>query len=216
MNKKLQNFMNLFSDDDKVVYQAILAKKDWLFVPLFLPGNTMVYMDERNLRHYRLLEAIYDDVLPFDKILLDTKIPVKSDVKLKVESDLKEYRKLVLMDAIPNDNTPFFAEYDFTKLNEETYHALVANFYPCLSVRSLSIDLSLLETSLIEKLKSVMVGKKGEHVLIVDQSVLLNDSLYAPMLRAIHVRPNADPVLQEELRLLCKEKGIIYKEVHYD
>lgn len=216
MNKQLKNFVDLFSDDDTVVYHAILAKKDWLFVPLFLRGNTLVSKDERNLVHYPFIEALYDDVLPFDKIVLDAEIPIKKSLKSKIESHLEQYLKLVLLDFIPDDDTPFFAEYDFTKINEQTYHSLVANFYPCFSTRSLSIDLSLIETSFVEKMKCAMVGKKGEHVLIVDKASLLNDSLYAPILRAIHVRHDADSVLKEELRLLCKEKGIIYKEVIYD
>ena len=34
MNKYLDNFNRLFSDDDKIVYQAILEKKDWICRPL--------------------------------------------------------------------------------------------------------------------------------------------------------------------------------------
>lgn len=216
MNKKLQNFVNLFSEDDRIVYKAIFAKKDWLFVPLYLRGNLDVTIDENNLKHFRLIEALYDDVLTFDEIRLSKKLSLDTNLKTKIEKSLSPYVKVTLFDSICDDNSPFYAEYDFTKINEETYHSLLANFYPCMSIRSLSIDASKLEFSLIEKLKCAMVGLKGEHVLIVERSTLINNSLYAPILRAIHVRTTAEPLLKQELSTLCKEKGIIYKEVIYD
>jgi len=216
VNKQLQNFLDLFSDDDTTVYKALLAKKDWLFVPLYLRGNLEEVMDENGLKHFRLIESLYDDVLPFEKITISTNLPLKPALKAKIEASLSSYSKVSLFNFIPDDDSPFFAEYDFTKINEQTYHALLANFYPCFPIKTLEINLSLVETSFLEKLKCAMIGKKGEHVLIVERTTLINDSLYAPILRAIHVRSNADPLLKEELHILCKEKGIIYKEVLYD
>lgn len=216
MNKKLKNFNDLFSENDQIVYKALLAKKDWLFVPLFLKGNLEVNLDENGNKHYRFLEALYDDVLAFDEIVLDKKLPLKPRLKSKIEMKLTPYVKLTLLDSIPDDESPFFAEYDFTKINDETYHSLLANFYPCFPLRTLDINLLTLESSRSEQLKCVMIGKKCEYVLIVDRFTLINNCLYAPILRAIHVRPTADPLLKEELQILCKEKGIIYKEVLYD
>jgi len=216
VNKQLQNYIDLFSENDTTVYKALLAKKDWLFVPLFLRGNLEVKLDENNQKHFRLLESLYDDVLNFDSIVFEEKLALEPHLKLKIETKLASYVRLTLLDTIPDDDSPFFAEYDFTKINDETYHSLLANFYPCLSLRTLAINPLTLKSSLLEQLKCVMVGKKGEHVLIVERSTLINDCLYAPILRAIHVRPTIDHLLKEELQILCKEKGIIYKEVRYD
>ncbi len=213
MNIFLKNLIDLFSDEDPVVYKAVRQKKDWLFVPLFLRGDLEQVKDSQGLLHYRKIEAIYDDVLPFEKPLLPKELLLSDEKKKELDSAFEDYRVLKL-ETDPNNlkDAPFFAEYDFTKIDQRGYHALLANFFPCLSMEELEISPTDDFSLVVNQLKPLMVGPKGQCVLILESHLLIQDSFYAPVLRKIHANPCSSLELREELRQICKEKGIIYTE----
>ncbi len=213
MNEYLKNFLELFSEDDQTIYQALLAKKDWLFVPLFLKGNLNQIIDSQGLKHFRLIEALYDDVLPFDKAILVNESEYSLQQRRALNEAYENFRVLSLeTDRKSMDGAPFFAEYDFTKIDQRGYHALLANFFPCLRKEELEID-PLADMSLaVNQLRPLMIGPKGRYVLILESHLLIQDAFYAPILRKIHVAVSASDELKDEFRHLCKEKGIIYTE----
>lgn len=216
MKEKIKNFIDLFNEDDRIVYQALVAKKDWLFVPLFLKGNLEITKEGPKAGHYRQLECLYDDVLPFEQIRLGDDCNLTSSKQQIVEDSLSTFSILKLSSERPSGAVPFYAEYDFTKLDDVAYHALVANVYPCFPHKELEIDESKLDNSLIEQMKCAMIGKEKDFVIILDSNTLIDGCFFAPILKRVYVQPFADETLKEELRLLCREKGIIYKEVSYD
>ncbi len=213
MNVFLQNLMDLFSDEDPIIYKAVRQKKDWLFVPLFLRGDINQVADSQGLIHYRKIEALVDDVLPFEKAVLPEELSLSSDKEAEIKSAYKAYRVLRLeTDPTMLSDAPFFVEYDFTKIDQRGYHALLANFFPCLSVEELDIKASDDFSKVVNQLKPLMVGPHGQCVLILENHLLIQDSFYAPVLRKIHANPSSSLELREELRQICKEKGIIYTE----
>jgi len=213
MNVFLKNLLDLFSDEDPVVYKAVRQKKDWLFVPLFLRGDLVQVKDSQGLLHYRKIEAIYDDVLHFEKAAIPHELLLSNEKKKKLNSAYDAYRVLKLeTDSNNLKDAPFFAEYDFTKIDQRGYHALLANFFPCLSIEELEISTNDDFSLVVNQLKPLMVGPKGQCVLILESHLLIQDAFYAPVLRKIHANPDSSMELKEELRQICKEKGIIYTE----
>ena len=75
--------MDLFSDEDPIIYKAVRQKKDWLFVPLFLRGDINQVADSQGSIHYRKIEALVDDVLPFEKAVLPEELSLSSIKKPK-------------------------------------------------------------------------------------------------------------------------------------
>ncbi len=213
MNVFLKNLLDLFSDEDPIIYKAVRQKKDWLFVPLFLRGDLEQVKDSQGLLHFRKIEALLDDVLPFEKTRLPEEIALSEEKKKELFSAHEAYRVLRLeTDSTTLKDAPFYAEYDFTKIDQRGYHALLANFFPCLSMEELEITPNDDYSMVVNQLKPLMVGPKGQCVLILESHLLIQDSFYAPVLRKIHANPVSSLELREELRQICKEKGIIYTE----
>lgn len=213
MNDFLKNFLDLFSEDDQVIYQALLKKKDWLFIPLYLEGDLKQTNDSEGLPHFRKIEALYDDVLPFEKAVVPEDMILLGDKKKEIVSAYESFRILHFhSDPKTLADAPFFAEYDFTKIDQRGYHALLANFFPCLNQEALEIDPDADYSLAVNQLKPLMIGPKGKYVLILESHLLIQDAFYAPVLRKIHVNPSSSGELKTELQNLCKEKGIIYTE----
>ena len=196
MNKYLDNFNRLFSDDDKIVYQAILEKKDWLFHPLYLSGNLDITLDEQGKKHFKFLESLFDNVILFKKS--------KNELA-------KNFRYVKFSNDLSNEEALFFIEYDFTRIDEKGYHAIVANYYPCLSEEELHIDYS--SKSVKEVLKTMMIGENNESVIILDQSALINDAFFAPIIRKVFVKESAPKEVKEVLINLAVDKDVEYVEL---
>ena len=196
MNKYLDNFNRLFSDDDKIVYQAILEKKDWLFHPLYLSGNLDITLDEQGKKHFKFLESLFDNVILFKKS--------KNELA-------NNFRYVKFSNDLSNEEALFFIEYDFTRIDEKGYHAIVANYYPCLSEKELHIDYS--SKSVKEVLKTMMIGENNESVIILDQSALINDAFFAPIIRKVFVKESAPKEVKEVLINLAVDKDVEYVEL---
>jgi hypothetical protein len=213
MKNELDNLYHLFSDNDQEVYQALIDKKDWLFTPLFLRGDLNQVMDDLGKAHYRKIESLVDEVLPFEKVTLGTNLGLEKDKIILLQNSIEHFRTLYLERNVADVcDAPFFVEYDFAKIDNRSYYALLANFYPCMSQDELEINYNEVTNSIVEQLKLMMIGPKGRFVLIIESSLLINDSFFAPYMVRIHANRNADFLLREELRQIAKEKGIIYVE----
>lgn len=66
MNKFLKNFKDLYSDDDNVVYQALLEKKDWILQDLYMPGDLTITVSEDGSKHFKMLEDLVNDSILLD------------------------------------------------------------------------------------------------------------------------------------------------------
>lgn len=194
MHKYLDNFNRLFSEDDQVVYKAVLEKKDWILDKLYIKGNIDVSLDENGQKHFAMLEALFDDVLVFKK---HPYLPENNFRFVKFLKDTKE-------DAL------FYIEYDFRKIDQKGYQSLVANFYPCLKEEELEIDYQSEEVK--ETLKKYMIGKPNEAVLILDKNALLNERFFAPVMTRILAKENIPTELKEVLTNLAQEKNLKYEE----
>ena len=67
MQTDLEIFNNLYGDDDELVFQALSAKKDWMFIKsLYVKGHINIKKDDKGLIHYPFIESMLDDTLLFE------------------------------------------------------------------------------------------------------------------------------------------------------
>lgn len=217
MEHYLANLEALYSDDDQVVYQAILAKKDWMFRPLFLAGNFTMTIDQNGKEHFPFIEALFDDVLLFNDLIISEKLCKNKKQRDKINKIIgQQFAKITFHgDINNNENTPhFYIEYDFAKIDQKGYQALVANFFPCFE--NINIDKTKLESSLVEQIKVGIIGKTGDFCLIIDKSQLLNNAFYAPVMKKVIVHKYAPKEVKDVLKQLTSDKEIIYEEADYE
>lgn len=195
MHKYLDNFNRLFDEDDNIVYQAILEKKDWILVPLYLQGDLSISLDANGQKHFYFLESLFDDTIIFKKLetLQDNNFRY---AKFKTKID---------------NQALFYIEYDFRLIDDKGYQSLVANFYPCLSKKDLNINEE--STEVKEILKQYMIGQEDERVIILDKNALLNERFFAPVIKRILVQKKAPQEVREVLEALANEKKIEIKEI---
>lgn len=196
MNKYLDNFYRLFSENDQEVYKAVLEKKDWILAPLYLPGDLSMSKDKEGKNHFLALEALFDDVLLF-KSLDDKRV--------------SNFRYVKFKKSIKGNSHPhFYIEYDFNKIDQKGYQTVVANFYPCLNKKNLEIDKD--SNDIKELLKIFMIGEENEAVIVLEESNLLNNAFFAPIMKRVIVSETAPMEVKEVLIKLAEEKDIGYVE----
>ena len=196
MNEYLDNFYRLFSENDQEVYKAVLEKKDWILIPLFLPGDLSISKDEEGKNHFFALEALFNDVLLF-KSLDDKRVSNFRYVKFKKR-------------ITGNTHPHFYVEYDFNKIDQKGYQTVVANFYHCLNKKELEINKN--SDDIKELLKLFMIGEENEAVIVLEESNLLNNAFFAPIMKRVIVSESAPMEVKEVLIKLAEEKNIGYAE----
>ena len=180
VNENILNFYDLYSNDDSVVYRAVLKKKDWMFRRLFIPCNFHSLTID-NIVTYPDLFGLMDQGFVFQELHLDESKFEGHEKKIKkIVSEFNKrfkiryaYEQIVPMD----DSSTFWVEMDFTKLDNKTYNDLVCNFYPCISSID-EMDLFYDETKDIDLLKYPMIGDSRKWVFIIDQHLLVNNRFY--------------------------------------
>lgn len=180
VNEKILNFYDLYSNDDRVVYRAVLEKKDWMFRKLFIPCTfRSLYID--SIVTYPDLFGLMDQSFVFEKLSLDESKFVGHEKQIKkiVNAFNQRYRiRYAYEQIVPmKDSTTFWVEMDFTKLDKKTYNDLVCNFYPCIPNIE-EMDLFYDETNEIDLLKYPMIGNNRKWVFILDSNSMVNDRCY--------------------------------------
>lgn len=188
MNKYLQNFYNLYSEDDQTCYRAILEKKDWLFRKLYIPVSfDKVVEDGKDL--YKELYALMDSSFMFKQMYYkkDVFLDTPYEVCLQMIKTFNEsFRYLHLYEELDFTlgKDIFFVEIEPSRMDDKVYKDLVSNFYPCFSSPS-ELELEYTKDSMLELLKLPMINLKG-FVLILSKEALLEDRYYLPIISKIH------------------------------
>ncbi|MDD6302231.1 MAG: hypothetical protein PUA56_02830 [Bacillales bacterium] len=204
MNKFINNFYSLYSNDDRVTYQAILEKKDWMFRPLFFM-MTFEGIEVEGKIIYPDLFALMDKAIHFKKAefhqsLFEDNLNKKDDI---INGFNKSYRLRYAFENIVNisKKAAFFVEMDFSKIDKKSYNELVANFYPCISEVK-DLDLFYNENSPIDLIKFAMYGENNSWVFILDINALINDRYYMNFMKKIWYNPS---LLDDEMIETLKE-----------
>lgn len=188
MNYYLQNFIDLFSEDDSVVYKALQAKKDWMFRKLYLKVK-FTKVENKKIPYPELFAAM-DQTIHFDKL------PGESEVIKKFN---ESFRYKVLTENLDLEKSSFLIELNLYAMDEKAYKDLVANFYPCMPIEELEITN---DGSVLNLLKLPMIGKNGDWVLIISKDQLLNDNYYLPCFKKVILNKK---LLNEQEQLTVEE-----------
>lgn len=219
MNKYILNFYDLHSPKDEIVYRAVLEKKDWMFRKLFFECDFRE-LEVDGVVTYPDLFGLMDQSFVFHKLNLNPSNFEKheKDIKRINTAFNAKYRIRYCSEKIVkrNNNSSFYVEMDFSKLDKKAYNDLVCNFFPCVS-NIKDLDLFFDENNEVDLLKYPMIGEDGNWVFILDANLLVNDRCYMQnCLKKIHYDSS---MLDEEKIKTLKEiadANLIEAEDYYD
>ena len=192
MNYYLKNFKNLFSDDKKVIYQALMEKKDWI--------NNVFYTD------YSFSMTLKDGKEEYQELfsILNNSLLLKSDKN----SDFS-YRYFNQDKKYVQKEGHFLVAIDFTKLDEKSYKELFANFFRCISEN----EKVSFNDQIQDELVDIMVSE-DDYVLILDNANLINHCYPLSLFKEIIYDKNyIDDLKLEALKEIASSFEIEVKEL---
>ncbi len=201
MEKYLLNLRELFSQDKKIIYKALLEKKDWINKSFYVVGSLSTNED---------LEDIFDNRLRFKKLYINPEL--KQDIRDEELKQVQEFRVLYLFNNPPEviANDEFVIKYDFSYLLDREYKMLFANFYPCLNKDEI---LQKEEDRFVQIMKLFMSKDLGDNVILMNDQELTSSCFYCKVIKEIQVNKNLLDGYLIQLRLACQKLNISLVEV---
>ena len=201
MEKYLLNLRELFSQDKKIIYKALLEKKDWINKSFYVVGSLSSNED---------LEDIFDNRLRFKKLYINPEL--KQDIRDEELKQVQEFRVLYLFNNPPEviANDEFVIKYDFSYLLDREYKILFANFYPCLNKDEI---LQKEEDRFVQIMKLFMSKDLGDNVILMNNQELTSSCFYCKVIKEIQVNKNLLDGYLIQLRLACQKLNIPLVEV---
>lgn len=201
MEKYLLNLRELFSEDKKIIYKALLEKKDWINKSFYVVGNLSTNED---------LEDIFDNRVRFKRLYINPEL--KKDIQDEELKQVEDFRVLYLFDNPPEivSNDEFVIKYDFSYLLDREYKMLFANFYPCLNKEEI---LQKEEDRFVQIMKLFMSKDLGDNVILMNSQELTSSCFYCKVIKEIQVNSNLLEGYLIQLRLACQKLNIPLVEV---
>ncbi len=196
---------------------AINEKRLWIENKFFVKGNIDSIKDKDGLVHYPFIEALYDNVLLFSNVFIhDSKDFTDEECKIINEKS----SNLAVLNLYNHcdfaDETLFYVEYNFSRIELSAYHEFVANIFHKIPFGLLNIDKSKLKDGGVDLIKSLISGQLGESILIVSKDKLVNMCYDCHILERIVYRKGIDKELIESLREIANQHHIELKEMDED
>lgn len=201
MEKNLLNLRELFSEDKKIIYKALLEKKDWINKSFYVVGNLSTNED---------LEDIFDNRIRFKRLYINPEL--KKDIQDEELKQVEDFRVLYLFDNPPEivSNDEFVIKYDFSYLLDREYKMLFANFYSCLNKEEI---LQKEEDRFVQIMKLFMSKDLGDNVILMNNQELTSSCFYCKVIKEIQVNSNLLEGYLIQLRLTCQKLNIPLVEV---
>ena len=195
------NLRELFSEDKKIIYKALLEKKDWINKSFYVVGNLSTNED---------LEDIFDNRIRFKRLYINPEL--KKDIQDEELKQVEDFRVLYLFDNPPEivSNDEFVIKYDFSYLLDREYKMLFANFYPCLNKEEI---LQKEEDRFVKIMKLFMSKDLGDNVILMNNQELTSSCFYCKVIKEIQVNTNLLEGYLIQLRLTCQKLNIPLVEV---
>jgi hypothetical protein len=208
---KLIERIYLGSRDEMI--DAINEKRLWIENEFYVPGNIDSKFYEDKMEHYPFIESLYNGTFLFSDVDFADQNFTVEECK-EVEDSSKELAVFNLFDSIdPTLNFYFWVKYDFRLMELSMYHDLVANLYHRLPYDTLKIDKSKINEKSIDLMKSLIIGPKGQSVLIISKDKLLNMCYYCPVLVKIFYKKNCPTDLLSSLKEIANKNDIEIEEI---
>lgn len=186
----IDNLIDLYSDDEELRLEALLAKKEWIIDRFYVPFSIKPAAEGE----YSDLQALKNLSLPFHK--MSTGGVLTAVEKQMAERFNTKFRRLRLYEHLPERTHKhiFYAQVNFHKLDKDDYKILVPNFYYCLLP---SIIASTEFPNDIRKVFAYAIaGKDEEAMLLVDDKHLNRNTLKIDGFTKIYVY---DDLTKEEI-----------------
>ena len=180
MQKSLQNFIDLFSNNDSIVRNALKEKQKWI-LKTFFTFIDFSSVEKNGKKEYPSIYALMDQALHFE---LDQKNGFA-------------YRIFTLKENIKLKEHSFYVGYDFTKMNHAMYCDFFANFYPCIGKE----DAGYFVEEPLKALANRMIGDKKEYVLILPAEKTFDGNVFFPFSCQIIAKKSF--LTEEEIQTIC-------------
>lgn len=208
---KLIERIYLGSRDEMI--DAINEKRLWIENEFYVPGSIDSKFYEDKMEHYPFIESLYNGTFLFSDVDFADQNFTVEECK-EVEDSAKELAVFNLFDSIdPTLDCYFWVKYDFRLMELSMYHDLVANLYHRLPYDTLKIDKSKINEKSIDLMKSLIIGPKGQSVLIISKDKLLNMCYYCPVLVKIFYKKNCPTDLLSSLKEIANKNDIEIEEI---
>ena len=213
LKEELDNLNKLFSDDQKILYEGIKEKSDWILRKFVYPIKLVKEPDETGHFHYFNLEEIYNKNVIFDKAVYMGKFDgIPDDEIQKTLQNLNIFTFLTKINL--EDDYDIYVDFDLSKLSKEDYLKLFTNVYYAHKESDLKIDFYDLENP-INLIKICMIGRENEVKIVLDDDKLNDGRLYLPYIDNIYVARKIPDDLLKDLYIFTKanniELSIIYE-----
>ena len=194
MNKYLTNFLNLYSDDDNLVYQAVREKQTWLNKEFYL----IMHLDDNTC-----LNDIFDHKLRFKRLYLNPYFFSDDELYKSANNYFNDnFRVLYLLDELPtvDERSEFVVKVDFSKLNNSQYCELFPNYFPCLETN----EINKVESLELSSLFQVAMNKElGDGVIIVSKDSLDDNAFICNVITEIIMGKNMNDGFKPYLEKLA-------------
>ena len=195
MNKYLTNFLNLYSDDDNLVYASVKEKQTWLNREFYL----IMHLDDNSC-----LNDIFDNKLRFRKLYLNPYFFENQELYKEANNYFNDnFRVLYLLDELPtvDERSEFIVKVDFSKLSNSKYCELFPNYFPCVETNEINKVNSL---ELSELFVVAMNKELGDGVIIVSKDSLEDNCFTCDIISEIIMGKNMNDGYEPYLKKLSE------------
>ena len=195
MNKYLTNFLNLYSDDDNLVYASVKEKQTWLNREFYL----IMHLDDNSC-----LNDIFDNKLRFRKLYLNPYFFENQELYKEANNYFNDnFRVLYLLDELPtvDERSEFIVKVDFSKLSNSKYCELFPNYFPCVETNEINKVNSL---ELSELFVVAMNKELGDGVIIVSKDSLQDNCFTCDIISEIIMGKNMNDGYEPYLKKLSE------------
>ena len=162
MKKEILNFINLFSNDKKVIYSALVEKKDWILRNYYIELDfKSENVDGREI--YPKIFAILDGGVYFTPCKLEDE---KEDMLVSLTSYLDLFEK----EYIPFNKGCFYVGLSFKRIDDKVYKELFPNIYPKFNEG----EFKRTDDNLINCAKRKLKNKNLDYIIANDVKTALN------------------------------------------
>ncbi len=163
--EKKDLLIDLYSDDRVKVYNALMAKKNWILDQYYLAIDFSPTIND-NKKTYPQLYAIIDEGIYFKKCHSDNMNYQKYFDNLS-SIDLVKKQNIVL------EKSKFYLGLDFKKIDDNVYKLLFPNFY----FKGSSKEFLGIDDPFLKAFSSLLIGNNDEATIILSNDQLLNGIL---------------------------------------
>lgn len=162
----IENLIDLYSPDDEVRLEALLAKKEWILDRFYVPYSILPTSEDG----YSDLYALKNQALAFHKINLPN-ITNKSTANM-IERFNSRFKLLKLYENLPErpHKHIFYAKVNFRRLDKDEYKVLVPYFFYCLDPEI--VKDSNIPNDIRKVIAYAISGEETEAVQIIDNKNL--------------------------------------------